>query len=324
MQIGIIYGGKGAEEFVNIIALRQIENVLDHYQINFVRIYLNDRNLKLNKLKEIDLFIVIDSNCKNLRKREEIFNYIKKRSIPIVKQNESAYYLARDKSRSNTLFRNNGLSTTKPIYINSQNINFPIIVKDNFGSSSENLYYCKNKREAIFAIQSVKKYCRKVLIEEYLKGKEVTIPFVKIFNRELVLEPIELIYKSPIYDYNIKNRNFRIKLNLPAKVNAKVKNKIIKTTKIANKIINVSHYSRLDVKIKNKKIYIIEINGEPTLCINDFMAKSAKYMGISYPKLIIGMLSNFDKFVKYAKIYNPKLYKLILAGQKIVEGIKDL
>lgn len=205
--------------------------------------------------------------------------------------------------------------------IKSLKIKYPLIIKDNLGSSSENVFFCRNESDVKYNIPSIYNQNKEMLIEEYIAGREFTIPFIQIFGQGLILNPIELIYNGPIYSYKIKNNSFRVKMVVPAKLNIISKRTIRDIVIKANKSIGTSYYSRLDIKLKNGKPFIIEINDEPTLCINDFVTKSAKSLGISYPKLIIGLLSNFSAFTKYAKDNNDKLYRFILNSQNLLQTL---
>lgn len=334
MLLGIIYGGKGAEELSNYIALHQIIHVLDKYSLSYKAIYLNRNDLSIADLLDIDIFFVIDSNCENKENRKLVFDYVINNNVPIIGQSQKAILLARNKYLSNKRFSKRKIlvpkSFTVDCYYNKDiaakthnlivknKIIYPLIIKDNYGSSSENVFYCQNDSQLKLAITLINATCKKILVEEYIQGTEMTVPYVQLFGKKIALNPVEITYDGPIYDHKIKNRTSKFKSIVRKDLPPGMLSKIRDVTLTANLIIGSRYYSRLDIKIRNNDIVIIEINGEPTLCINDFMTKSARSLGLSYPKFIIGLFSNSKLFTDYAKKYNFKLYKLIRIGKKIV------
>lgn len=337
MLLGIIYGGKGAEELSNSIALRQITHVLDKYSLSYKAIYLNRNDLSITNLLNIDIFFVIDSNCENKEDRKLVFDYIINNNIPIIGQSQKAILLARNKYLSNKRFSKRKILVPKSVTVNcdcnkdvvvktfnlisKERILYPLIIKDNYGSSSENVYYCQNDEQTKLAITLTNSSCKELLVEEYIQGTEMTIPYVQLFGKKIALNPVEITYDGPIYDYKIKNKTSKFKSIVRNDLPPNILSKINDITLRANQIIGTKYYSRLDIKIRNNDIVIIEINGEPTLCINDFMTKSARSSGLSYSKFVIGLFSNSKLFVEYAKKYNVKLYRLIKIGKKIVNKL---
>lgn len=340
MQIGLVYGGKGAEELSNSVAVYQIEKVLKKYDIITKRIYLNNKNLTINDIQKIDLFFVVDSNSVNPKIKLSIFNFIKQYNIPFVGQGQKTILLARDKYKSNNLFATLHILVPRSIVIDCNksksdksfitsvfksiktlNLNYPLVLKDNFGSSSENVFYCRDEKDIALTSITINELCKQMLIEEYIEGREMTIPYVKLFGKIVALNPVEIIYKGAIYNYQIKYKNYRIKSFIPTDLPIKIQKEIKKIVYKTNNAIRSNYYSRLDIKLRNNEIIVIEINGEPTLCINDFVSMSARSMGLSHTKLIIGFLANHQSFINYAEKRNKKLFRLIQNGQKIVNKI---
>lgn len=212
MRIGIIYGGKGAEEFSNQQAVIEIERILTHYKVDSRRIYLNQKDLTTKDLKDVQMFFTIDSNCQDYNVRQKIYKYIKEESLPSIGQNQHAFKLARNKFKSNQLFTSSGLLTPKSFLFKSDDFStlesllikvnsttkhltkLPLVVKDNLGSSSENVFFCDNHRDLIESITCLYNQNLQILIEEYIIGKELTVPFVQLFGKKIVLNPIQLIY----------------------------------------------------------------------------------------------------------------------------------
>ena len=114
-----------------------------------------------------------------------------------------------------------------------------------------------------------------------------------------------------MYDYRLKNITLRNKLRIPPHLNRTIVANARKIALRCDTFIGSGFYSRTDMKVLNGNIFVLEINGEPILSKNDFVSRSAKSLGISYPKLIIGLLCNDKAFREYGRERNVKLKKFI-------------
>lgn len=337
MLIGLVYGGRGAEEFSNIKAVTGIEKILGRYRVRTRRVYLNSKEFGAHLLVGVDLFFVVDSNCKDYRRRNLLFTYVRKHKIALIVQNQKAFSIAKDKFLTNICLNKVGFNTPPSLLMTPRyklskeelrelkhfftREGLPIVVKDNYGSSSQHLALCFNEEEFVRAFTSLSRYCKKILIEKYIAGKEVTSPFVQLFGIKLVPNALELVYDGHIYDYKLKNVTFRNKLRIPPHLPQKILQRIRQMTFIANEVIGCRFYSRLDMKVQGNRICILEINSEPVLAKNDFLARSAKSMGISYPLFVIGLLANASAFRKYAERDNRALHRFISNGERLIRTL---
>ncbi len=326
MQVGLIYGGQGAEELSNLATIKSIETVLKRFGIKFLRVYLN-RKISLPKILNNDLFFVVDSNSKDFNYREKIFKFIRNARKKIIGQTNSVFLRSQNKQACIRLFRRAGINVAASIVVPSEDvpslktrltinrfvskIGFPLIVKDNFGSSSQNLFYCQNALDLNDKLIHLSSRCREILIEEYIKGKEVTCPIVTLYGVETPLPPIELSYEGPIYDFILKNKTFQNKIYIPPRLPSTTINTIQRISLRACHVIGIKYRGRVDFRTKGNTLYILETNCEPVLGKNDFVARSAQKAGISYANLITGLLANDPKFVQYAKKKNSHLFQYI-------------
>ena len=338
MVIGIIFGGTGAEEFDNLRAVKDFEAVARHYKLATRRFYLNAADFNECSFAGVDIFFVIDSNCKNKNNKKRIIKYIKENNVPFIGQSESTIALARDKRKFSTLLRSSKIKVANSIILENKKltsldfkkyydfiagVGYPIVVKDNFGSSSENLALCNNAEEFSEKYDLIAKNCKQVLIEQYIGGIEITNPCVKICGKNISLNPIEIIYKGKMYDYRLKNITLRNKLRIPPRLNRTMVANARRIALRCDSFIGSGFYSRTDMKVFNGNIFVLEINGEPVLSKNDFVSRSAKSLGISYPKLIIGLLCNEKAFREYAREKNLKLRNFIDHIERAMNKINE-
>jgi D-alanine-D-alanine ligase len=165
----------------------------------------------------------------------------------------------------------------------------PVVIKPVDGGSTIGVTIVKNKNEFQKAVRLAKKYCDRVIIEKYVKGREVTVPV--LFDRALPI--IEIIPKTAFYDYVAKYTKGMSDHILPAKLEKKLYAKISELAVLTHKVLLLKDYSRIDFMIDaaEGKPYILEANSLPGLTGTSLLPEAAKCVGISFEELILKMLA---------------------------------
>ena len=73
---------------------------------------------------------------------------------------------------------------------------------------------------------------------------------------------------------------------MPANLNKKNYNKVLKLGKKAHQALNCRGVTRSDFKFINKKFYLLEINTQPGMTDLSLVPEIAKHSGISFKELI--------------------------------------
>ncbi|MDC3126019.1 D-alanine--D-alanine ligase [Candidatus Pelagibacter sp.] len=166
-------------------------------------------------------------------------------------------------------------------------LKFPVVVKPLNEGSSVNVFICNRKN--IFKILNQLKYYQKLMIEEFIGGREIQVAILG--NKKL--GAIELKPKRKFYDYQAKyNTNAKtqhiIKIDLPT-----VKlNNIINIALKAHKIIGCKGVTRSDFKYFKGKFYLLEINTQPGMTKLSLVPEIAAHNGMSFINLIEWMLKD--------------------------------
>ena len=131
--------------------------------------------------------------------------------------------------------------------INSQIKNafgYPCVIKPNDEGSTvgltilneENVHDLENALELAFS------YTNKILAEEYIKGREITVPVIG----EESYPVIEIIPKEGYYDYEHKYSKGKTEYMCPAEIDQQVEIKAKEIAIKAHKILGCEVYSRVD------------------------------------------------------------------------------
>lgn len=181
-----------------------------------------------------------------------------------------------------------------------KNLAMPVFVKPaNLGSSVGISKVC-NIGEYDNAVKLALQYDTKILIEEYIEGREIECSVLG--NNEVSCSvPGEIVVKSDFYSYEAKyvdNTAFELKIpaELPNKLQEKIKNLAIK----AYKTLNCEGMARADMFLcKDNKIYVNELNTIPGFTKNSMYPKLWEASGISYKNLVTKLIElSLERFKK--------------------------
>jgi len=159
----------------------------------------------------------------------------------------------------------------------------PCVVKPNEGGSSFGITIVKSQKDLKGAIELAKKHDKKIIIEEYIKGIEVSCG---VIGDGLALPVIEICPKTGFFDYEAKYVIGKCEEIVPARIPKEVTLEIQRTSSLIFKKMKCRGFARLDYIIRNNIPYLLEINMIPGLTPNSLLPKEARAAGISFEKLL--------------------------------------
>jgi D-alanine-D-alanine ligase len=168
----------------------------------------------------------------------------------------------------------------------------PYFVKPVNGGSSVGASIAESISELKKAINLAFKYDDRILIDEYLKGMEVTCGVIG--NENPIPLPIVEIkpLKGKFFDYESKYTESGSLEIVPARISKSLTKSIQNLSLKVFKIIGCRGFARVDFILKNNKSPIIlEINTIPGLTPMSLLPKAAQAAGISYSKLLYTIIN---------------------------------
>lgn len=208
-------------------------------------------------------------------------------SIPYTGSDAYACTLTLDKMLTKQTLSAHGIPTPRWQFVdniknwNMPDLNYPVIVKPNFEGSSKGITQDSISRTPSDLTEKVQKllvkYPSGLLIEEYIEGKDIVVPFLENSKqtKKGLLPPAEYVFniqpsekrKYNIYDYQLKHIDYdAVSLTAPAKLTKTQLNDVMKYSEIIYRVLGIRDLGRLDYRIaEDGKIYFIEINALPSL-----------------------------------------------------------
>lgn len=298
-KIGVLMGGPSAEREISLKSAKSVIDVLKEMQLNVCPIDILtddvDENKNLIKSFEIDCcFIALHGNFGEDGKIQAILDDL---NIPYTCSDAKASKLAMDKVSSHEIFSKVGLKVPrfsvilKKDFFNNKNplieFDFPWVIKPATQGSSIGLSIIEDKKHLEAALNQAFEYDEKVIIEEYIKARELTVGVLD----EDALAVIEIVTKNKFFDYQAKYQTGFTEYIVPAKLDDSTTAACQEIALKAHKALGCSGCSRVDMLLtQDKKIYILELNNIPGLTNMSLLPKAAKVCGIDFGQLCLILL----------------------------------
>lgn len=295
-KIAILMGGWNEESEVSMQSGQAVQSCLLKNGFNNIYPILVDDNLinNLQSLKPDIAFNALHGKFGEDGNIQSILNFLK---IPYTHSGVLASAIGMDKLRSAIMLSSFNIVQSPRFEVldqgSSENsyliekIGYPFVIKPiNSGSSVGVEVFLK---EDEFNINNYEwNYGSRVMIEDYIKGKEVQVAVVN--NR--AVGAIEVRPKNLFYDYECKYVDGMTDYIMPAEVSSQVYDKLLSISQKVHIAFDCNNISRIDyiVKEDSDEIYFLEVNTHPGLTSHSLVPKIASYSDISFFEIIESLL----------------------------------
>ena len=292
-KIAVLMGGPGEEKDVSLKSGQAIKKALNHNGYDVTSIILDTKLEKLVKeLLSVDLvFLGLHGN---IGENGTIQGFLDALGIIYTGSGPLSSAICMDKNISKIIAKNNGIMTPKwklcDTVIDDAKMNYPVIVKPNGLGSTVGLRIAHNESELQTALENAYNYDNSVLVEEYIKGKELTVMLI-----DGKAQPVcEIIPSHEFYDYECKYTAGMSKYICPAEIDDNISNYVKKISENLFDLLKCENYSRADFRMDDQnKFWFLEMNTLPGMTDTSLAPMSALAAGISFNELI-------DKIVMHA------------------------
>ncbi|MEK7582156.1 MAG: ATP-grasp domain-containing protein [Patescibacteria group bacterium] len=154
----------------------------------------------------------------------------------------------------------------------------PWVLKPARGGSSINTFVAKSFEELQKVLDNLFDYGGDLVVEQYLRGKEVSSGVIENFRHErhYPLMPVEVKKKGDLFNFEEKQQP---ELICPSTLSRAEKDAVMDTAIKAHKVLGLRDYSVSDFIVLPKSIYLLEVNNNPKCAECSIMAESLKAVG---------------------------------------------
>jgi D-alanine-D-alanine ligase len=154
---------------------------------------------------------------------------------------------------------------------------FPVIVKPNYEGSSKGIGDDAVARDgrtlAEMLPRALRRYPAGVLVEEFIPGFDVTVPFIEGCGDEGVLLPVDYVIEPGarsrynLYDYRLKTTEaHRVQVRCPPELPRDLASRLRGVAKLAARTLGIRDMGRIDFRFgEDGRMYLLEVNALPSL-----------------------------------------------------------
>jgi D-alanine-D-alanine ligase len=207
--------------------------------------------------------------------------------MPYTGSDAYALALTLDKQLTKLVLAQHGVTTPRWQYVEEcrqlqvNALRYPVIVKPNFEGSSKGITQDSVVEDPLrlheIVDDALRRYPAGLLVEQYVVGRDVTVPFLEAAapERRGILQPVEYVIdeaasatrKYAIYDYELKTRlDQLVSVRAPAKVRRQQAERIQQLCDTVYRVLGIRDLGRIDLRLGDDgNVYFLEINALPSL-----------------------------------------------------------
>ena len=280
-KIIVVAGGWSDEREISLLSGKNVYNCLksNKYNVKFFNLKKNN----IQKILQLKPDIIFNSLHGEYGEDGGLNSLAQKNKINISHSGAITSALCFNK-RLLKKYLKKELNILSPNEIVEKNqIEYPVILKPNWGGSSKGICYLNNTKELKKKINNTQN-----LIEEIVYGKELTVTVIENNKKIQALGVTEIEFSNKHYDYiakYTKNKSFHF---LPARISKLQYKFLMEISKEIFRVCNCKGIARIDYIMcnKNERIYFLEMNTHPGLTKLSLAPEQANYKRLSYLNLL--------------------------------------
>lgn len=201
--------------------------------------------------------------------------------------------IAMNKEITKIMLRSSGIPTPEGIVLEKggeyAEVGFPCVVKPCSGGSSVGTSMVADKGEYASALELAFKYEDRVLVERFVKGRELTVGVMG----GKAMPVIEIIPKTGWYDYKNKYQAGLTEELCPAPLNAAETDRVQRLAERVSSALMIDVYCRVDFLMDSEsgELYCLEANTLPGMTPTSLIPQMGKEQGLDFGEVCEKIIS---------------------------------
>lgn len=213
--------------------------------------------------------------------------------VPYTGSGVLASAMAMDKVTAKKIFNCHGIATPGFVLEDEKKgawpsgMTLPLIVKPASGGSTIGVTVVRRRAGLKGAVSKAKRFSSRVLIEEFIEGRELTVAIMD----EEVFPVVEIIPKKGFYDFKAKYTPGMTEFRVPAPLKKTVEKKVTRAAIGAYSALRCRGAARVDIVLDSaENPFVLEVNTVPGLTETSLFPMAAAAAGLGYRDLVVRML----------------------------------
>jgi D-alanine-D-alanine ligase len=313
LNVAIVAGGDSGEYGISIKSGKQVELHIDktlfcpflieikgknwNYRVGLKKFPIdkNDFSLTIGRRRvRFDVvFIAIHGTPGENGRLQGYFDIL---GIPYTSCDVTTSAITFNKSFCKDVVRSYGINTAKSLHLFKGGVNaeariladlaLPVFVKPNNGGSSVGMSKVNEKRELKPALEKAFHEDSEILVEEFIKGRELTCGVLRLEGKIITFPVTEIIPKKEYFDYEAKYMKGMAEEVVPADISNQQSDLCQNISRLLYEKLNCKGVVRFDYIFTGEEFYFLEVNTVPGLTAASIVPKMALAHGWSFTELI--------------------------------------
>lgn len=284
MLVGVLMGGTSAERAVSLKSGEAVSRALHGLGYRVKDIDVDGRVCETLLGEKVDVaFLALHGGAGEDGSMQGLLQVM---GIPYTGSGVMASAIAMDKLVSKQLFAFHGLRVPRYEVLTEEGVpalDVPLVVKPAREGSSVGVSVVTAKEELLPAVKQALAYAGPVLLEEYIRGKEVHIA---VLGKE-VLGGVEVRPKTAFYSFEAKYTPGMTEYVLPPELAPETYSLAAETALRAHRALGCAGATRVDLLVPEDGLpYVLEVNTIPGMTETSLLPKIALRAGLEFPALI--------------------------------------
>jgi D-alanine-D-alanine ligase len=303
-KVGVLFGGRSAEREVSLMSGAGVLKALQSKGVNAHAFDPAERSIAELAAEKFDcVFIALHG-----RYGEDgtLQGALEQLDIPYTGSGVMASSIAMDKVMSKQVWLSYGLSTPRFAVLDGKTTNdaelrkaieafgFPLMLKAPHEGSTIGISKVTGLDNLRSGFDLCAKYDEVVLAEEFVAGRELTVPVLGKGRTARALPIVEIRAPQGNYDYEHKYFSDDTQYLCPAPLDDALTEKIQDLAVRAFNALGCAGWARVDVMLRasDNEPFLLEINTSPGMTGHSLVPMSAKASGIAYEDLCVDILKS--------------------------------
>ena len=295
MRVLVLYGGISTEREISIKSGKAISNALrakgyEVFEVDF-------QNHIEDVVKDIQPDAVFIALHGKYGEDGTVQGALELMNMPYTGSAVFASALCMNKLFSKFAFREIDVKTPSFTYFSKDNAlpysyvtellgNRTLVIKPNDQGSAIGLTIAKDDATYNEGILKVFELSDLIIVEDYIKGTEITVSVIGNDPEIHVLPIIEIVPTHEFYDFDSKYVPLMSKHIIPARISNYQKNLAEEYAKRIYKEFGLRDFARIDMIANDNDVYVLEVNTIPGFTETSLVPDAAKAENISFEDLV--------------------------------------
>lgn len=297
-RVGVLYGGSSAEREVSLMSGAGVCEALREQGVDAHLFDTGVRSLAELAGEHFDrVFIALHG-----RYGEDgtIQGALELLHVPYTGSGPLASCLAMDKIATKRVWLHHGLPTPRFATLDcnadprglADDLGLPLIIKPPHEGSTLGVMRVDVADQLAPAHALACRFDDQVLAEQFIEGRELTVPILGTGASARALPVIEIVAPQGNYDYEHKYVSNETQYHCPADLDPALARQVQTLSEEAYRVLGCEGWGRADIMLDDQnRPWLLEMNTSPGMTSHSLVPMGAKAAGMSYGRLCVEILA---------------------------------